>query len=74
MANAQWFKSLPESVHACFYNSAIADSKNLAAFVNCQQTDGGEKCIRDIPAGLNCLNNNHVQERFYGYGYGYPAW
>jgi hypothetical protein len=50
--------SLPESVHACFYNAAVADPETMAAFTNCRQTNGGEKCVRDIPAGLNCLNNS----------------
>ncbi len=54
--NDEWFKSLPASVHKCFYNSAIWDSETFAAFAKCLQTNGGEKCIRDIPAGLNCLN------------------
>ncbi len=55
--NAKWFLSLPESVHACFYHAAVADPTTLAAFANCQRTDGGEKCIRNIPAGSHCLNN-----------------
>jgi hypothetical protein len=56
--NAEWFASLPESVHTCFYLSAVGDPEILAAFANCQQTDGGEKCIQDIPAGLKCLNKS----------------
>jgi hypothetical protein len=57
IANAEWFSRLPESVHTCFYLSAVGDTETLAAFANCQQTDGGEKCIQDIPAGLKCLKN-----------------
>ena len=56
LENAEWFNTLPGSVHECFYNSAVEDQETLAAFANCQKTDGGEKCIRNIPAGLNCLN------------------
>jgi hypothetical protein len=51
---------LPESVHACFYSAAAANPETLTAFSNCQKTNGGEKCVREIPAGLNCLINNHV--------------
>jgi len=54
--NDEWFRNIPASVHKCFYNSAIEDSETFAAFARCQQTNGGEKCIREIPAGLNCLN------------------
>ncbi len=33
------------------------DAETMAAFANCQKIGGGEKCLRDIPAGLKCLNN-----------------
>ena len=64
--------SLPGSVHACFYSSAVADPTTFAAFANCQLTDGGEQCIRDIPAGLNCLSNTNFQGRDYSLGLKFP--
>ncbi len=56
IADVEWFTSLPQHVHACFYNAAAADPATMAAFANCQQTNGGQKCVQDIPAGKDCLN------------------
>jgi hypothetical protein len=41
--------------------SAVGDPETMEAFANCQHTDGGKKCIQDIPAGLNCLSKNNIQ-------------
>jgi hypothetical protein len=77
-----WVASLPKSVLDCFYQSAMANVETKNAFAHCQQTDGGEKCIKEISAGVKCLNDNKNDKdphftssgRYYygGYGYGYP--
>ena len=33
----------------------------MAAFANCQKTDGGEECIQDILAGLDCMSKKEHQ-------------
>ena len=68
IANSQWFASLPELVHACFYNYAVQDPQTLVAFAHCQQTDGGEKCIKNIPAAVICMNKNGHEDRHEGFG------
>ena len=70
IANVEWFLNLPESVHACFYHAAAEDPSTMSAFVNCQLTDGGEDCFRDVPAGSYCLNSalqeNERRNKFLG--------
>jgi len=56
LADAEWFDSLPESVHACFYQSASADPAALTAFAKCQKSDEPRKCILEVPAARECLN------------------
>jgi len=38
----------------------LADPEIFEAFDNCLQADGGEECIRNIPAGLQCLNYGSI--------------
>jgi len=36
----------------------------MAAFANCQQTNGGQKCVLDIPAAQSCLNGRRGRGAF----------
>ncbi len=55
--------SLSPQVHKCLYMSSLGDIQTFVAFAHCQHIDGGEKCVRAIPAGLNCLKNNGVLDQ-----------
>ena len=53
--------ALPTEVHNCLYLASLLDIQTFVAFAHCKQIDGGEECVRAIPAGLNCLNSNGTQ-------------
>ena len=57
LANVDHFSSFPDAVHACFYSSSsvAVDFETLAPFAKCQQINGGQNCVSDIPAAMECL-------------------